>query len=387
MGAGGDVIPAYCTRCGARAAKHFRFCQSCGAPLGAPPGRTGRPSAAGTGGARRYSLPFVAGTSIGVLALLIAAGIAISDMLASPGPQPVPIGTPTVIALATGTTAPNASASPAGTSQAVATAAPTAPSGPADTPSTDGPSVVTLQDSLTFDDQDPNTTSEAKTVTLSNEGGAAQPLGTPTIDGANPDAFAVSNNLCFDNLAAVSRCDLEVTFTPPSQGSFSATLEVVDPQGTTIVSVALSGTGGSSNPTADVSVSPGTAEFSTQAGITEYQSINVDNNGSAAINVSETLDDGGGVFSSGDQCNGEVAAGTTCTESIALNPPDQCDDATYSGSITFSDDAGDTLGTVSLAGTATGDSSQCQTSPSDRSGSGQRAVLPHPRATRGPSSR
>ena len=95
----------------------------------------------------------------------------------------------------------------------------------------------------------------------------------------------------------------------------------------------------------------------------------------------ETLDDGGGVYSSGNQCNGQVDAGTTCVESIALNPPDQCDDASYSGSITFSDDAGDTLGTVSLDGTATGDSSQCQTSPGDKTGAQHAAVPPHASAT------
>jgi hypothetical protein len=322
----------------------------------------------------------VGGIFAGVVALLAAAGIAISGLLGSQGAQPSPLGTATIVAQLTSTPVPQAS--PAGTSIVPATEASTPP-GPADTPATDGPHLVTIEDSLTFDDQNPNSTSEPKTVTLSNEGGTAQPLGTPTIDGPNPGAFAVSNDLCGDSLDAVSRCDVEVTFDPPDQGSFSATLEIVEPNGNSIAAVTLSGTGGSSNPAGDISVSPSTAQFGTQAGITDYQSIDVDNNGSAAINVTETLDDGGGVYSSGNQCNGQVDAGTTCVESIALNPPDQCDDASYSGSITFSDDAGDTLGTVSLDGTATGDSSQCQTSPGDKTGAQHAAVPPHASATRG----
>jgi hypothetical protein len=372
-------MPVYCTHCGARAAEHFRFCQSCGAPLARGSAQADLRGAAR--GTQRFSPIFVAGLSIGVVAVLIAAAIAITDATGSSGTHLGPLVTPTTITLITGTPVPNTTAGPVATSLAPATDTPEA-QGPVDTPSTDGPHVITIEDSLSFDDQSPNTTSEPKTVTLSNEGGSAQPLGTPAIDGANADAFAVSNNLCGDSLDSVTRCDVEVTFAPTSEGTFSATLEIVDPSGNSIAAVTLSGTGGSSNPTGDISVSPGTLEIDTQAGITAYQSISVDNNGSAAINVTETLDDGSGVFSTASTCNGQIDAGTTCTESIGLDPPDQCEDAGYSGSVTFADDAGDTLGTVSLAGTATGDSNQCEATPSDNGASHQpmaplHAATPH----------
>lgn len=68
------------------------------------------------------------------------------------------------------------------------------------------PHVVALTNALDFGDQDPGTTSDPQTVTLSNEGGGDQPLRPVAIGGANPDAFAAGGT-CVDNLASVSRCD------------------------------------------------------------------------------------------------------------------------------------------------------------------------------------
>jgi hypothetical protein len=218
---------------------------------------------------------------------------------------------------------------------------------------------VTIEDSLKFDDTTPNSTSTEKTVTLSNEGGGPQPLGTPIIDGANPSAFAVSSNQCGDSLDALTRCDVSVTFSPPDTGDYSATLEIVDPQNQTLASVSLSGTGGSSNPASDISISPGTLSLDTQAGITASGTIDISNNGTASITVSEQVDNGGGVFSIVGNCNSEIAAGSTCSESVQITPPDQCSEASYSGSITFSDSAGNQLGTASLTSNATGDQNQC----------------------------
>ena len=320
--------------------------------------------------------------SIGIVALLAAGGVVVTSMLASPSPQPGPLGTaaPTVSAQATSTLVPQGSPVPAGTSFSRATEVPTADSGPADTPSADGPHLVTIEDSLTFGDQDPNTTSPAKSVTLSNEGGSAQPLGLPKIDGIYSGAFAVSNNLCNDSLDAVTRCEIDVTFTPGEKGNFSGTLEIDDPQGNTLASVTLSGTGGSSSPTSDIAITPSSVQFDAQGGITSYQSVNIDNNGSAAVTVSESLDDGG-VFSLTGTCNGDVAAGTTCVESVGIQPPDQCDNASYSGSITFSDDAGNTLGSVSLSATVAGDTNQCPSTNS--SNSRHSSIQARPRATSG----
>jgi len=359
-------MPRYCTRCGAQNRADVRYCQHCGAPMVAQPGTV-------LGQVRALPQTFVLGVVIGVMALLGASGIEVMRLVAAPGPQPSPTApaqtTGTPVALATTIRAPSAQPTP-GDNTPVATA----DSGPTDTPDADGPHVVIIEDSIQFDDTTPGSTSAAKTVTLSNEGGAAQPLGTPTFDGTNPDAFAVSTNDCFDSLDSLGQCTLEVTFTPPAAGAFSATLEIVDPQGNSVTSVDVSGNGGSSNSAADISISPGTLELDTTAGSSASGSIEIDNNGTAAIGVSESVDDGG-VFTVDGSCNTTIDADSTCYESVEINPPDQCDSASYSGSVSFSDDAGNDLGSTALSSSVTGDSSQCPTPDTggDKAGGSTRA--------------
>ena len=97
---------------------------------------------------------------------------------------------------------------------------------------------------MLFGSEEINTATAAKTLTISNTGGA--PLGQPSfsISGAGSTSFAVGTSTCGASVAAGGSCTLQVIFTPLSVGGITATLTV----GTTTTGVAaqsttLSGTG------------------------------------------------------------------------------------------------------------------------------------------------
>ncbi len=323
--------------------RRARFCTRCGAPL--PPAPTllqvlwHSPTA------------IIAGVSVASVALIVAAAAASGQLGGAEAPTPGPplTAVSSAVPQLTGTPVPGATFS--ATSGPVPTSAPGQSPGPIDTAtpdnsgSTDAAHVVSLQDSVTFPNQDPNTTSDPQTITLSNEGGTAQALGAPQIGGSNPDAFTVSSNECGSSIEAVTRCDVLVTFTPSGAGGYSAELDIVDEQGNTVVSVALGGAGGGA--AEDVSVTAYSLDFgSINIGTSTSQSFSVDNNGTAAVTIS-AAQSGDSAFELSDECSGSLAAGTSCSEQVSFSPSDS---TSYSGSITISDDSGNELGTVSLAG-------------------------------------
>jgi hypothetical protein len=96
--------------------------------------------------------------------------------------------------------------------------------------------------SLSFGNQKTNTTSAAKTITLTNTGTTQLALNTVSISGN----FALaSGTTCAHGtaLAPNGKCLINVTFKPTSKGSKSGTVTVTDNalRGTSTVS--LSGTG------------------------------------------------------------------------------------------------------------------------------------------------
>jgi uncharacterized membrane protein len=86
------------------------------------------------------------------------------------------------------------------------------------------------------------TTTASQTATLSNTGNAALTISGITITGANPTDFSQTNT-CGSSLAAGSSCNINITFTPASVASFSATLTVADNAAGSPHTVTLSGTG------------------------------------------------------------------------------------------------------------------------------------------------
>jgi F5/8 type C domain/Pectate lyase superfamily protein/Abnormal spindle-like microcephaly-assoc'd, ASPM-SPD-2-Hydin len=104
------------------------------------------------------------------------------------------------------------------------------------------PNLSAAPSSLTYASQALNTTSAAQSVTVTNTGTAAASLASVGITGP----FAESNN-CGTSLAAGASCTLDVTFTPTAAGTSTGSLTVNSSSPGSPLTVALSGTGTSTN--------------------------------------------------------------------------------------------------------------------------------------------
>jgi len=205
--------------------------------------------------------------------------------------------------------------------------------------------VVTIEDALTFDEQEPGTTSSAKTVNVSNQGGASQALGAPSISGDNPDAFEVRDN-CGGTLNATSGCTVDVYFKPSKEGEYSASLDIVDGVGGVLASVQLSGTGRLGKP--DISVEPSSLSFDENE---RTGSASISNNGQGEASISASI--GGSnssAFSiSGNDCGSALEGGSSCSITVQFSPPS--DPGGYGATLYVADASGNNFGSVDLSGT------------------------------------
>lgn len=96
--------------------------------------------------------------------------------------------------------------------------------------------------SLSFADQQVNTTSATSTVTLTNSGDATLIISGITVSGTDSGDFALSHT-CPSTLAAGASCTIRVTFTPIASDSRSASVAIADNAAGSPQLVALSGTG------------------------------------------------------------------------------------------------------------------------------------------------
>jgi centrosomal CEP192-like protein len=201
--------------------------------------------------------------------------------------------------------------------------------------------------SLSFGNQQVNTTSEPKAVTLSNTGSGSVTINSMAIAGANSGDFAETNN-CGGSLPAGASCTVNVTFMPTATGSRAATLAVTDNASNSPQSVNLSGTG--TAPT--VSVSPTSLSFGTQLPLitSPPQTVTVKNTGYGPVTISSITISGSnaGDFAQSNNCGSSLAAGASCTISVTFTPTTLGNE---SATLNITDDATGSPQTVSLSGT------------------------------------
>ena len=112
------------------------------------------------------------------------------------------------------------------------------------------------------------TTSAPQTVVLSNTGSATLAISSISLGGTNPAVFAVTNN-CGGSLAVAASCNINLTFTPPSVGTFSATVNISDNAANSPQSITLSGsTSGLTQCKATATRKPLPSTTSNYAGVT-----------------------------------------------------------------------------------------------------------------------
>lgn len=103
-----------------------------------------------------------------------------------------------------------------------------------------GASAVLSANSLVFAPQVVNLTSPLQTVTLNNLGRTDLTISGVTVIGAQATAYTQTNN-CGSSILAGSECAIQVTLTPATVGTQSATLQITDDSPNSPQLVALSG--------------------------------------------------------------------------------------------------------------------------------------------------
>jgi hypothetical protein len=210
-------------------------------------------------------------------------------------------------------------------------------------------------------------TTASQTVTLTNIGIGEVTLQITQygITGAGDAQFQPgSDDTCVEGplggLAAGSSCNFQVLFEPQTSGTFQAQFQVIDNSGGVSGSaqvVTLSGTGVPAAPLANVS--PSAVTFGTQAvGTTSgNQTVTVQNQGSAPLNLSGIAIVGGGAANFGivaagsTPCptgGGSVAAGASCTVAVYFAPASS---GAQSANLSISDNASGSPQMVTLSGT------------------------------------
>ena len=205
--------------------------------------------------------------------------------------------------------------------------------------------VMTLSSTaIDFYDTTLNTTTVARTVTLTNTGNSPLTLGAVTVT----DDFAVSQNCNGVVLSGGAACALSVTFSPKSAGAHAGTVSVPsDSNGAagTLSTIAVTGNGkGQFN----ITLMPTAVDFGTQligtAG--SIMNVTVSNTGVTAGGLG-TMSVAGADFSiHANTCGATLQPQTGCTVSLVFTPSAS---GSRTGSLTIPSDAGTRM--VTLTGT------------------------------------
>ncbi len=203
-----------------------------------------------------------------------------------------------------------------------------------------GPVVKLSPTSLSFSNQVINTTSAAKTVTLTNTGTAALNISSIAAS-AN---FAISTNTCGATLAVGKKCKVGVTFTPTVLGKLTGTLTFTDNASNSPQTVALTGTG-----FLPATLTPATATYAAQAvGTTSAaKTFTLTNNQTVAL-TSIVISTTGDFAVSATTCATSLAAKAKCTISVTFTPTAT---GTRTGTLSVGDSASNSPQTSALSGT------------------------------------
>ncbi len=180
-----------------------------------------------------------------------------------------------------------------------------------------GASVALSTSGFNFGTQVVNTSSAARSFTITNNGTLSLPIASIGISGAQAASFGRTHT-CPTSLAVGASCTVSVMFKPTISGTNNATLNVVYNAKTTPRTVTLTGVGTA------LDVSPTTLNFGDQKlGTTSAaRIITLANRGTTAITLgAQTM--GGAYpanFTRTTTCGSTLAPNATCTISIAFAP-------------------------------------------------------------------
>jgi hypothetical protein len=167
--------------------------------------------------------------------------------------------------------------------------------------------------SLTFPATNINAVSLAQNITISNTGGTATTLQTPTVTGIG---FKISANTCTSTLRPNTGCTVAITFTPTASGKHTGAFTITDGVGTQTAS--LTGTG--TTPATDA-LSASALSFVTQqlTTVSPPQQITLTNSGDVALTLISAQIPGSD-FTVANACGNSLNPHSTCAIDVSFQP-------------------------------------------------------------------
>ena len=162
--------------------------------------------------------------------------------------------------------------------------------------------------------------SATQIATLKNTGNAALTITAIAITGANAADFTQTNN-CGASLAPGVSCQIQVTFTPSSVATFSATLAITDNATGSPHTSALSGTGIIQPPV--FTISPASVAFGSQVvnSTSSSQTVTLTNSSATdTVTVSNATSSDPAFVDAADTCHASIAPGASCHFLMVFNP-------------------------------------------------------------------
>jgi hypothetical protein len=197
---------------------------------------------------------------------------------------------------------------------------------------------------IAFADQFVGTTSAQQTVSLTNQGTTAL-----TISSITATAPYSVNSTCGKRVAPGASCNLNLTFSPSSQGTFAGTISISDSASTKPQVIEVSGAG------MIVTLSPSSLTFGPQKlGTTSPpQHIQLTNTGKIPMTVSKVSVHGDNwtSFDATDNCPSSLDAGASCTITVEYKPI--LGSGAQTANIYVTDSGGGSPQIAALSGTAT----------------------------------
>ena len=194
--------------------------------------------------------------------------------------------------------------------------------------------------SLSFSSQSVGTPSGTQTITVTNSGQA-----TLYVTVSSSGDFSETNT-CATPVGLGANCTISVTFTPTAGGNRTGSITIFDNATGSPQTVSLIGTG--LGPAANIS--PASLTFSSQllSSTSSAQYVALNNPGSAPLSITSIA--ASYQFAQTNNCGTSLAAGAACTINVTFSPGQMGSDT---GTITITDNAGNSPQTISLMGVGT----------------------------------
>jgi len=163
-----------------------------------------------------------------------------------------------------------------------------------------------------------NAQSPAQTITVTNTGTAALPVGSIELGGTNPLQFGRTNN-CAGNLAVGSSCTVNVTFKPTWLNTVPMKATLIVNAGGMTKTASLTGT----IDNVSYTVTPASLAFSSPLFVqSAAQTVTVTNTGTVSLSITGIEIAGTNLlqFSRSNNCPAMLAAGAGCTVNVTFRP-------------------------------------------------------------------